>query len=1613
LAKTKVAYQGEDKKIPNKLAIDFFIKGLRPDIRRAVRRLPDPPDFETALANAEKEQRILEQEYREEKEILESINSLVLDQKVEELTEQVNSLQQVNRNRPKSPAQERPRAIVRFQSNARPNQNYRQRSATPFRPRTQINPPRQLRFVPRRIFPNPRFWSRRPRNVPFRFFNQPYVPYPPYAQPIPYVAPNQAAGPAIANAPQYYQTSSRFPSTAQNVNFLCILAIIAACLINPIVAFQICGSSSFPNVLSLPKQVQCTATTEEPMIETNIQLFGETSKPLQLTAHKCYRDVIKVSVHNFLYIRTRRTVIGRQRISISKEDCELAKTTNTIHGHPLVEVSPGLKITREIEDENSSLPLWGTNLYLRSLYSIEEGQIASFNGETMLSTLGNLNNCTISDGVCLTPNEVIIWEPIEVVPWCRYTSIGNFDALVSMKFILILEHELAFEFSNDHLLRTQLLRHCSITNSYLTTSNHLISFPNIPPNTMVQDFILETSYNFKRKREVKYLTDAENRQSRYELVPAQTLPIARRIFGSDIQSLPAFETQPITHILLLREIKLWNITNADFLRRSRMYLFEDIRTNVLRTIRYAEYRYRQISWLRSIETKRPLNYAETALLQDLEHGITDVFDEYLSKEFGTIGMDIDQDPARLKAKPAPFFQPEDLKKVNVTNQIEADPYAQAERERERLKSSTSTSTALPPKVTTTAPTTTSTTASTTLKATQPTAKYTTTTSSAITMPFVTRPPVVIPPYVHIIPESKSLNPISPFTTSQRTTIASTPTTTTTSTTKMSTTQSRPTTTTKATTTTATSTRPPVKRTTTSIIQTITPRIPTTTSPSSTTPIKAVLTFEKLIPLPPSEYHNPPLHRQFKRTNSASSNSADYQLSSVNIRREFNNICVRQFLNNQRLHELSRADPTWAARILLGTSDVVATLTDDELLVSRCRKVEPTEVYSNHQVNQTCYDLLPVLVEDQLWFAVPGTGDLVQSSTEIPCPYITNVNGQVQPMLPPNVLLSDNVQPFLFKSPPIYHHIMQNYAPTIRHQIDALQHEYAAMQNRLQRRGILDDTLLKIKDVKNSIGESLSSIYDKTTTKLTDGIENIRWSLISLLLWITIPALAGIILVAICICCVKLYFIRTASNTAASAMFEMASNLSKRRRVRTQPAVNSLLIELPPQEPLFVPRIYAIPFATNHVQNPLPYVRIALNQFSTPALVDSGATISYMRQSTLYALGPHLKIDEHHVKAQAANGSHIALSASVTVNVNIGTHTIPHRFLVSQDNQCPAPVLLGTDFIKKLNQLGLKVTIDLHNNLLTIGSDAHNMIQINAINFLEVKPYDVRLLHTTILPKRSSSIVPALIDNHSADNPFDFLIEDNQRDIDLLYVVGRSLVHPSNDGICLINILNPSCTDIRLYERMRVAFATPVSSPMEQILAVQSEYIPPEANWEERIPHFPIQPAIGYDIAKEIDLTKSALTTNQKEQLITIIRHHAQAFVGPDGHLGHYNGPIRHRIDLVDNAPIPTRKIYRVPLEKRTEIEQQITQMLKDGIIRESASPFCAPIVLVRKRDANSWRFTIDFRGLNAITKPQQSILPNIQDIIDLCANNCLYSSLDFQQGFHQIPLEESHCERTA
>ena len=65
-------------------------------------------------------------------------------------------------------------------------------------------------------------------------------------------------------------------------------------------------------------------------------------------------------------------------------------------------------------------------------------------------------------------------------------------------------------------------------------------------------------------------------------------------------------------------------------------------------------------------------------------------------------------------------------------------------------------------------------------------------------------------------------------------------------------------------------------------------------------------------------------------------------------------------------------------------------------------------------------------------------------------------------------------------------------------------------------------------------------------------------------------------------------------------------------------------------------------------------------------------------------------------------------------------------------------------------------------------------------------------------------------------------------------------------------------------------------------------------------------------------------------------------------------------------PIKQRPYRLSPVVKK-EIDRQVDEMLEKGIIQESVSPWSSPVVLVKKKDG-SYRFCVDFRKVNKVTK---------------------------------------------
>ena len=104
--------------------------------------------------------------------------------------------------------------------------------------------------------------------------------------------------------------------------------------------------------------------------------------------------------------------------------------------------------------------------------------------------------------------------------------------------------------------------------------------------------------------------------------------------------------------------------------------------------------------------------------------------------------------------------------------------------------------------------------------------------------------------------------------------------------------------------------------------------------------------------------------------------------------------------------------------------------------------------------------------------------------------------------------------------------------------------------------------------------------------------------------------------------------------------------------------------------------------------------------------------------------------------------------------------------------------------------------------------------------------------------------------------------------------------------------------------------------------------------------------------------------------------------------------------------------YRTPLVKRKLVEEAVADMLAEGVIRPSSSPYASPVTLVPKKDGTT-RFCVDYRKLNSVTVRDQYPLPQIQDIFDQIGGSTIFSTLDLKAGYWQLPMEEESIAKTA
>jgi len=154
----------------------------------------------------------------------------------------------------------------------------------------------------------------------------------------------------------------------------------------------------------------------------------------------------------------------------------------------------------------------------------------------------------------------------------------------------------------------------------------------------------------------------------------------------------------------------------------------------------------------------------------------------------------------------------------------------------------------------------------------------------------------------------------------------------------------------------------------------------------------------------------------------------------------------------------------------------------------------------------------------------------------------------------------------------------------------------------------------------------------------------------------------------------------------------------------------------------------------------------------------------------------------------------------------------------------------------------------------------------------------------------------------------------------------------------------------------------------------------------------------------------ALTDEQSKELLALCEKYIERFCNKLLRPGRAK-LIPCQVNTGNHLPLKQRPRRLSPAEQET-IEKQVKEMLDDGVISPSTSPWAAPVVLAPKKDGTI-RFCVDYRALNEITKKDVYTLPRIDEVLDALGKSRYRTTLDLASGYWQTPIHEDDKEKTA
>ncbi len=389
------------------------------------------------------------------------------------------------------------------------------------------------------------------------------------------------------------------------------------------------------------------------------------------------------------------------------------------------------------------------------------------------------------------------------------------------------------------------------------------------------------------------------------------------------------------------------------------------------------------------------------------------------------------------------------------------------------------------------------------------------------------------------------------------------------------------------------------------------------------------------------------------------------------------------------------------------------------------------------------------------------------------------------------------------------------------------------------------------------------------------------------------------------------------------------------------------------------------------------------------MIDTGSSISFINETTRMAI-PSLRkrpLKSTFFLSKSVTGQNLDTLGTVTVNLRLGSLTLQHDMHVIRNvNQ---GIILGWDFLKK-HQVVLNVgkcTCCLYDQTLPMLSKS----QLTPVHCT------AQITVTTTIPAQCEThciaqLIPSAVNAGLADGycglfvPYLFKLDG--------IAVARTLTIAEN-GQTVVRLMNPTNSPFVLQPGMQLGEFTPISS---DDVVEHSDVV-----CNVSTPSTQVSPL-------QFEGQKGFLSDSQVNELHSLLHEFCDVFSKSPTDFGRTN-IVTHKINT-DNAIPIQKRAYRTSPKMQEVIQSHVDDMVAKGIVEASHSPWAAPIVMVRKKDG-TWRFCVDYRGLNSVTIKDAHPLPRTDDTLDALRGSSIFSTMDLSSGYWQVHLHEADKPKTA